>query len=437
MTTLLLVAATTLVAGTEDVQRYHNYSVYRLKPNNVFQVAMINDLQEVDGVDFWREADQVNRIADMMLSPEAKETVLQKLDDLGINYEVIISDVEQRNEAERQQRFDTLFRPHPLARGAVDNKADAIPDFWKTYQRYDRHVALVDALVAQNPAIASKLTIGKSSEKRDIVAIRIGVNGGSASKKVIWIEGGIHAREWISPATVTYFAQQLVNKYQANDDTVKDLLGYFDIIIVPSLNVDGYEYTHTNSRLWRKTRGKNSGSTCIGADPNRNFGYQWGGTGASSNPCSETYRGDKAHSEVEVLAETDYIVKNFKGRISSFLSVHSYGQYWLYPWGYTSNVTPDDKELNRVAKAAVAALNKVTPSTKYTIGTSTNVLYAAAGGADDWSYGNASAKFSYTVELRDTGTYGFQLPANQIIPTGEETTAAFIALAVEVKKSGA
>lgn len=54
-----------------------------------------------------------------------------------------------------------------------------------------------------------------------------------------------------------------------------------------------------------------------------------------------------------------------------------------------------------------------------------------------FSYGNASAKFSYTVELRDTGTYGFQLPANQIIPTGEETTAAFIALAVEVKKSGA
>ena len=66
LTTLFLVAATTLVAGTEDIQRYHNYSVYRLKPNNVFQVAMLNDLQEVDGVDFWREADQVNRIADVM-----------------------------------------------------------------------------------------------------------------------------------------------------------------------------------------------------------------------------------------------------------------------------------------------------------------------------------------------------------------------------------
>lgn len=95
LTALLLVAATTLVSGTEDIQRYQNYSVYRLKPNNVFQLAMLHDLQEEDGVDFWREADQVNRIADVMLSPEAKGKVLPKLDELGINYEVIISDVEQ------------------------------------------------------------------------------------------------------------------------------------------------------------------------------------------------------------------------------------------------------------------------------------------------------------------------------------------------------
>lgn len=210
-----------------------------------------------------------------------------------------------------------------MVRGLVDPKAgeEAIPGFWNAYQRYDRHVALVDALVAGNSAIASKVVFGKSVENRDLVAIRIGANT-SPSKKVIWIEGGIHAREWISPATVTYFAQQLINNYNDNDATTKDLLNYFDFYIVPSLNVDGYEYTHTTSRLWRKTRGKNAGSSCIGADPNRNFGYQWGGTGASSNPCSETYRGDKAFSEIEVKAETDYILANFKGRISSFLSVH-------------------------------------------------------------------------------------------------------------------
>lgn len=95
LTALCLVAATTLVAGTEDQQHYHNYSVYRLKPENVFQVAMLNDLQGVNGVDFWREADAVNRIADVMIAPDAKESVLQKLADFGIKYEVMIADVEQ------------------------------------------------------------------------------------------------------------------------------------------------------------------------------------------------------------------------------------------------------------------------------------------------------------------------------------------------------
>ena len=31
--------------------------------------------------------------------------------------------------------------------------------------------------------------------------------------------------------------------------------------------------------MWRKTRNANEGSRCIGTDPNRNFGYHWGGKG--------------------------------------------------------------------------------------------------------------------------------------------------------------
>lgn len=95
LTALCLVAATTFVAGTEDQQRYHNYSVYRLKPENVFQLAMLHDLEEVDGVDFWREADAINRLADVMIAPAAKDAVLKKFDDFGIKYEIMIADVEQ------------------------------------------------------------------------------------------------------------------------------------------------------------------------------------------------------------------------------------------------------------------------------------------------------------------------------------------------------
>jgi len=51
------------------------------------------------------------------------------------------------------------------------------------------------------------------------------------------------------------------------------------------------------------------------------------------------------------------------------------------------------------------------------------------GGANDWAKGAAGIKYAYTVELRDDGTYGFLLPASQIVPTGKEIFAAIKAIA--------
>lgn len=56
----------------------------------------------------------------------------------------------------------------------------------------------------------------------------------------------------------------------------------------------------------------------------------------------------------------------------------------------------------------------------------------AAGGADDFAKGGAGIKYSYTVELRDTGRHGFVLPASTIIPSGEETLKGIIAFASEL-----
>ena len=49
----------------------------------------------------------------------------------------------------------------------------------------------------------------------------------------------------------------------------------------------------------------------------------------------------------------------------------------------------------------------------------------AAGASEDFGYMILKAKYSYTIEMRDTGTYGFELPENQIKPCGEETYAGF------------
>ena len=65
----------------------------------------------------------------------------------------------------------------------------------------------------------------------------------------------------------------------------------------------------------------------------------------------------------------------------------------------------------------------------YLIVNAINCLIVVAGGSDDWAKGAAGIKYAYTVELRDDGTYGFLLPASQIVPTGRETFAAIKAIA--------
>jgi carboxypeptidase A4 len=124
---------------------------------------------------------------------------------------------------------------------------------------------------------------------------------------------GIHAREWITPASVTYVIKQLVENRKNNTWADK-----VDFYVVPVLNPDGYEYTHTNDRLWRKNRKNPELGDCAGTDLNRNFGYKWGGLGASKDPCDETYAGSAAFSEPESKAIQDYVTSQgnkFKVRI--------------------------------------------------------------------------------------------------------------------------
>ena len=48
----------------------------------------------------------------------------------------------------------------------------------------------------------------------------------------------------------------------------------------------------------------------------------------------------------------------------------------------------------------------------------------AAGDSNDWYTGVIQSRYTYTIELRDQG-YGFLLPPEQIVPSGEEIWAAY------------
>jgi carboxypeptidase A4 len=214
------------------------------------------------------------------------------------------------------------------------------------------------------------------------------------------------SREWISPAVVTFIIDNYAENWSEQNEEIKNIDWYF----LPVMNPDGYEYTHIKDRLWRKNRRSNI--FCDGVDLNRNYGYQWGGQGASRNPCTETYAGSGPFSEPETKAVQLFLsnsAKNFKASVS----IHSYGQYILYPWGYDRKMTQDHNDLDLIGKKGAEAM-KLVNGNQYTVGPAGSTLYPAAGGSDDWAKGTMKIKYSYTLELRDTGHHGFLLPASQV-----------------------
>lgn len=149
-----------------------------------------------------------------------------------------------------------------------------------------------DTLVALYPNDASIINIGHSYENRSILGIKLNIGGG-ANKKSIILEGTHHAREWISAASVTWMLNELLT---SSDGDVRNLAETYEWYILPVTNPDGYVYSWTNNRLWRKNRKPSTNILCIGTDLNRNWDNFFNQGGTSMNPCSDTYAGEFAFS---------------------------------------------------------------------------------------------------------------------------------------------
>ncbi|XP_038573397.1 carboxypeptidase O-like isoform X3 [Micropterus salmoides] len=267
-----------------------------------------------------------------------------------------------------------------------------------------------------HPDLVTIVDYGKTYEKRTISLLKIGLNTGK-KKKAIWMDCGIHAREWIAPAFCQYFVRQILQTYKT-DPKMEEMMKNMDFYVTPVLNMDGYIYTwkDNTTRLWRKNRSPGP-SDCYGTDLNRNFDANWGTIGVSSNCCSNFYGGREPLSEPEAQAVT-YFVGSRKEDFLCFLTIHSYSQMLLIPFGHPNFTADNYEELMEVGLAAADAIRGI-HGKNYTVGTSAKVLYPKSGSSTDWAR-LQGIPFTYTFELRDNGTFGFQLPEDQIQPTCEE-----------------
>jgi len=394
MKSIVLLAFLALASSAERVT-YDGYKVLRTQYLNMTTAKFLRQLQLEDDLDFWQDP-VIGRSADIMTSPELLPHLQQLLLDNGIHYTVMIEDVEELHRSNQ--------RPQTRSSTGYD---------WKNYYSHESINDFIDGLGA-NANWAKTVSIGKSVEGRDMRVIEITKAGPGAP--TAWIEAGIHAREWIASATATYMINELVNNYEKNKGIVDNL----NIHILPMANPDGYEYSRQSDRYWRKNRVRNSNG-CYGVDLNRNWGFHWGEAGISNNPCSDIYCGSEPFSEVESTNIKNYVESLNPTPVLGHC-IHSYSQLWLWPYGYGYNALPDNwQEIKKLAEDAADALYQVHGT--YFDPINSADLYPAAGASDDWYRGGLGTRYSFTTELRDTGHYGFELPPEQIIPSGEELFA--------------
>lgn len=400
---VIFALAATVLASEKS---YKNYSVIRTQGLTADQVSTLRNLIQSDKYDFWREP-RVGKVADIMVAPHEALLLKDFLTRKQIQHHTIIKDVQ-----------DLIEKTRP-AKKAKSGKNISLSE----YNTYDEMTSYVADLPNKYPFVEVS-SIGKSYEGRDTNIVHIKKAG--PSKPTVWIEAGVHAREWISPAVALYIIDQLVEG--------SDFANDYNFYILPSVNPDGYEYSRTSDRAWRKSRSETGSALgCKGSDINRNFGFHFGESGVSSNKCSDIYPGPEAFSEVETRNLRDYITSLDETPIFA-ACLHSFSQLWLYPYGYAYDTFPENVEEQRKAgEKAVDAIFRTHGKIYENINSAD--LYPASGAADDYYSGVVKVPFTVTLELRDTGYYGFMLPEDQIIPTAEEAWAGLQAALKEISAS--
>ncbi len=334
-----------------------------------------------------------------------------------------------------------------MAEMAANLKGDAdIPG----YRTYDEVLTELQQIAADNPDICKLFDIGDSRGKEyfnagnsnyadyqhDVWALKVSGNVEiDEDEPAVYYLGAHHAREPLSTEVVFYVLNHLLDNY-GTDPEITESINSKEIWFVPLVNPDGHKIVLDQFNTdWRKNIRDNDGNGSItngtwqypdGVDPNRNYGWEWGGDGSSGDQSSQTYRGPEAFSEPETQAIRDLMAQR---HFVAGISYHTYSELVLWPYGYVNGATaPDVAALSALGTAMGEAIPKLgsghyDPIPAYE-------LYAAAGVTDDYAYGQHGI-FSYTIELATQ----FIPPASQVIEVCQDNLEAALILLERVDAS--
>ncbi|RHW29100.1 carboxypeptidase [Nocardioides immobilis] len=363
------------------------------------------------------------------------------LKESGLTYDVRIGNLLERearnNRANAAYAAATLQSPLPSGR-----------DSYRTLPDYNDDMR---QLANIRPNIAKVFDLPHPSlDGKAVHGIEIGANvrAPEDGRPVFLLMGLHHAREWPSGELAMEFAYDLVKNY-GQDARITGLLDKARVLIVPVVNVDGFDLSRTDGGLVDLREVDDGGTvsilgtpgnaykrkncrvvdgqdtpdgTCrafsatspggfgIGIDPNRNYGGFWGGPGASATFADPTYRGAGPFSEPETQNIRELISSR---QVTTMISNHTFSNLVLRPNGvHPDTIGPDgnpvgnppDEEGMRALGAEMTAANGYRNIHGWE-------LYDTTGTTEDWSY-NATGGFGFTFEI---GPDEFHPPFPQVI----------------------
>ncbi|RZU32583.1 zinc carboxypeptidase [Blastococcus saxobsidens] len=357
--------------------------------------------------------------------------------------------------------FDVRI-PDLLAREAENNRINAayaaatttspLPSGRDAYRTLADYNADMAALESDRPDLVKRFALPhRSLDGREIFGVEIGkdVHGPDRGLPVFVMLGVHHAREWPSGENAMEFAVDLVRNY-GTDRRITDLVDRSRVVVVPVVNVDGFELSRTDGELVdiREVDGGGTATilgnpgnaykrkncrlvdgqdtpdgTCragsltspggfgTGTDLNRNYGGYWGGPGASDLFADPTYRGAAPFSE----PETQNIRELVSGRhVTTLITNHTFSNLVLRPNGAAPDLVPPSEGIplgDPFDEAALKALgDEMAAQNGYTSQHAWE-LYDTTGSTEDWSY-NATGGFGYTFEI---GPDEFHPPFPEVI----------------------
>jgi PKD repeat protein len=295
----------------------------------------------------------------------------------------------------------------------------------------DRYVVdFLEDIANRFPDVTELIDIGDAWEAghgghlRQLLVLRISnedaAYGSIAAKPAFFLMAGIHAREVATPELAIRYIQYLTDGYDGQggydqDPDVTWLVDYHVAYVLVMFNPDGHRVNEADiSANWRKNLdniGDCSVPSQVGVDLNRNHSFFWGGAGSSGLPCNETYHGPSAASEPEVQAFQQFFASVMPDQNGDnednelpgaapdeangiFITLHSYSDLVLWPWGTTDQPAPNGPQLQTIGRK-FAFYNGYEPE-------QASELYFASGTTDDWTYGKLGGA-SFTFEVGPSG----------------------------------